>query len=153
MGTAINPRPYGGWLNFRYLELNGRIRRGISRPRRERVIVRNALKRIRLVYHEIFPFYNPLYNGWKNETEGSIAWLDFVVYERTVGMFVILFVPKYGQSGLKRHEREAFNKKQNYMEQRGIPVLVLSRRRTSQEYEAQIRMFVLHIRNKRKETI
>jgi hypothetical protein len=145
--------PFGGWGDLRHLELNKRLRMAINRPRRERLLVRAALKRIvGTVYHEIVPFANPYHTGFKEtELSGSIQWLDFVVYDRNLGMFVMQFNPQYGQSGLKPHEKRAFLDKEKYITERGFPFLTLSRLHTSQEYEIRIRMFIKkQIRDKEK---
>ena len=136
-------REYGGWGSFRYLELNGRIKKTIQFPRRERLLVRTALKHINIIYHELMPFFNPLHTGFREKENGSVQWIDFTCYTKETGMFVLQFNPRYGQSGVKPHERRAYQNKRDYVEKiKKIPFLLLSRNETSQIYEARIRRLI-----------
>lgn len=130
----MEKRPYGGWINYKSLEQNALNRRGIEFPRRERILVRTALKRMGLLYMEIIPFYNPLRN--------SIQWLDFCILGPNKRMFVLLFSARYSGHGVKPHELEAEKFKVDYMKERGTPCLVLKRTYTSFEYEVLIRRFI-----------
>ncbi len=133
-------KDYGRWVNFRYLEQNGIEKRKLQFPTRPRLLVRTALERIGLKYRETEPFYNPLYNGYKNQTIGSVQWLDFVVYLKSKRrILVILFNPKHGTGGLHKRQKESFNSKCKYMEQRNIPYTVIPKTYSSYEYEIVIR--------------
>lgn len=137
--------PYKGWVSFRYLMLNKRIRsRGINFPRRERVLVRIALDRIRLNFMELVPFYNPLNTGFRDNENGTIQWLDFTVYSHEIGMFIIQFQ----NTERHEHQRRAFNDKKKYIgEIKKLPILIINRQGTSQEYEIIIRMFIRKVLN------
>ncbi len=137
--------PYKGWVSFRYLMLNKRIRsRSINFPRRERVLVRIALDRIRLNFMELVPFYNPLNTGFRDNENGTIQWLDFTVYSHEIGMFIIQFQ----NTERHEHQRRAFNDKKKYIgEIKKLPILIINRQGTSQEYEIIIRMFIRKVLN------
>ncbi len=136
-------RPYGGWISWHYLELNARMRKGILYPTRERMLVRSALNKIGFRYKEIIPFYNPLYNGHKGQYNGSIQWVDFLVYNKLTGkMFALQFDVKNRHGGVLQRKKDVHRTKQEYLKQKGIPVLVLDRYWTGQEYEMRIRMFL-----------
>ena len=126
------------WGSWRYLELNARIRKGILYPRRERVLVRSALGKIGCRYKELIPVLNPFYHGWKGKEDKAMQWLDFCVFMNG-RMGVILFHPKRGQSGVKKHEKEAYEAKQRLLANKNIPILILKRNETSQVYELLIR--------------
>lgn len=132
--------PYNGWVDWRYLELNSRIRKGIRFPTRERMLIRDALKRIGLRYKELVPFYNPTYNGHRNQYDGSIQWVDFLVYKNR--MFAIQFDVKNRHGGVLQRKKDVHKTRKQYLEQRGIPVLIVDRYWTGQEYEMRIRMFL-----------
>lgn len=136
-----NKRPYGGWLNHKYLELNGRIRRGIEFPRRERVLFRTSLKRMNVLYRELVPFYNPLGHSFNGDI-GIIQWLDFCLWTPK-GMVVVLFDVKYPNHGVKPHEQKAFNDKKEWiMLEKKIPLRVVSRTMTSYEYQVILERFL-----------
>ena len=135
-------RPYGGWINHRYLELNGRIRKGIANPRRERLAARIALRKIGLRYKEIIPFFNPLHTGFKENENGTIQWLDFCILMPTKKMAVILFDIKQGGRGQKPYEYRSYNTKRQYLKDRNIPCLIMKRSYTSMEMEIVIRRFL-----------
>ena len=133
-------RPYGGWITFRYLEQNQKLKNEIVFPPRHRLLVRNALKLVGLRYKEIIPFYDPAYHGYKQQTVGSIQWVDFLIYEKHKRiMFAIQFRLA---GGAHKRTKERYNSKINYLEQRGIKVLQLRRDETTQAYEMRIRMFI-----------
>lgn len=141
--------PFKGWVSFRYLMLNKRIRsRGINFPRRERVLVRIALDRIRINFMELVPFYNPLNTGFRNNEDGTIQWLDFAVYSHEIGMFIVQFQ----NTERHEHQRRAFNDKKKYIKDvKKIPLLIINRHGTSQEYEILIRMFIRKVANERNQ--
>lgn len=123
---------------------NGRIRtRGIEFPRRERVLVRAALDILKFRYMEIVPIFCPLWHGKRGDkVEGDLVWYDFFYMMPNGHMACILFdliyVPSHGS---KPSERLAFQVKQDYMKQRGVPCLVLDRKSTVPEYAVQIQTF------------
>jgi hypothetical protein len=138
--TKPNRYSYGGWITFRYLEQNAIERKEIQFPSRHRLLVRTALGRVGLRYREVFPFYNPTYHGHKNQTEGSIQWADFIVFDKQrKRIFAIQFKLA---GGAHRRTKERYGSKIKYLEQRGIPVLELKRGETAQIYEMRIHMFL-----------
>ncbi len=128
---------FGHW---RYLLLNGRIKRGIAHPRRERILVRSALSKLGLRYKEFIPFYNPYWHGYKDTEGKAIQWLDFCIFSE--GLLVILFDYKYPNHGFKKPERLAWEVKVRFLEEKGIPTITLPRTLTSQIYEFEIKNFI-----------
>lgn len=140
-------RPYKGWMNPRYLELNKRLMKGRQRPRRERLAARVALQTIGLRYKEIMAFFNPLHTGFRENEKGTIAWLDFIIQMPNKRIAVILFDIQYPGHGVKPHERRGFEDKQQYLKDRKVPFLILKRHFTSQEMEILIRRFIQRTHN------
>lgn len=124
------------YVNYRYLELNGRIKKTLQFPRRERVLVRKALGSLNVKYRELVPFINPLYRGWKNTTPAAIQWLDFAIFYDK--LMVVQFHPKYPSGGVKHYEWDKFFALLDYLEEREVPYVVVERRHTSQEYRFYI---------------
>jgi hypothetical protein len=126
------------WGNWKYLVLNGRIRRKIQFPTRWHNTVKNTLKKIRIPFREIVPFKNKLYRGWKDaEPEFSIQWLDFVVYAEGK-LMVLLFREREGHA----YKKKAWRAKQDFLLEKNIPFLILERSYGSQEIEVLIRRFI-----------
>ena len=126
------------WVSPQYLILNGRIRtKGIAHPRRERVLVRTALRKIGLRYREIVPFINPHFKGHLEEHDRSISWLDFCIFHKK--MYVLLFNPKRAEGGMHAWQKKSWQSKLQVLEEKGIPYLILDKNLSSQEYEFLIR--------------
>lgn len=133
---------FGHW---RYLLLNGREKKKLEFPSRERSLVRTALQRLGLRYRETVPFLNPLYKGWKGQVDAAIQWLDFAVW-LDGRMVVLMFHPKHKTGGMKKHEKVSWQAKLRFLEEKGITYRVLTRSDTSQIYE-----FIIRTMKKRKE--
>lgn len=126
---------YGHW---KYLLLNGREKKKLATPSRERVLVRNALLRLGLGYKETVPFLNPLFKGWKGTVEAALQWLDFTVWLGNK-MGVILFNPRHRTGGLHKHQKLAWMAKLAFLRSKKIPFVILDRNDTSQIQEHLIR--------------
>jgi hypothetical protein len=118
------------WGSAQYLILNGRIRkRAIGYPARERLMVRRALINLHYRYREAVPFRNPL--------RKSVQWLEFVV-QMPGGRIIVLMFGKRLRGGWMLRELEAIKKKQEYLEGKGVPYLILPRNLSSQHYQIHI---------------
>jgi hypothetical protein len=147
---TVPTRPYGGWINYRYLELTAREKKRLNFPRRERINARAALRRLNLRYKETVPFFQPFYHGWKNDSEiGVISWFDFVVWSpKHSRMFVMQFEAKRPGYGIRKRIQDLFNALVHYCKWRGLPLLILSRRHTAQEHEISILLFLRRLENR-----
>lgn len=130
--------PYGNW---RYLLQNGKEKKKLQFPSRERVLVRQALVRAGYRYKETIAFLNPLYKGWKGAVDAGMQWLDFTVWTGD-RMVVLMFYPRAGGGGLHAYQKRAWQAKQDFLNKKGVPFIVLSRSDTSQIYEHLIKTFV-----------
>ena len=126
------------FVTFRYLEMHGRMKR--APLRREELLLIKAFNNIGLVYRRRVVFINPLYGGYKNLHDAVPQWLDFCIFYGK--MYVILFDLYRGRSGPKKREKDALKAKTDYLEQRGIEYLILSRKETSQIYEFRIKKLI-----------
>lgn len=125
--------------HWRWLVANGRVRKGISYPRRERVLVRNALSRIGVRYRELIPFYNP-HHSVIDRHVGGIQWLDFTLFHKR--LIVLLFDPYYSTGYGAQRAVQSLEDKKRFLNEKGVPCLELGRFMTSQEYEITIRLFL-----------
>lgn len=105
-------------------------------------MVRTALSRLHIKYRELEPFFNPFHFGFRENEAGAIQWLDVCILLPNKHMAVLLFNIRYGQSGVKPHERRAEKAKHAYLNYKKIPYIVLPRTHTSQEYQAVISRFI-----------
>jgi len=136
-------REHNGWISWKYLVLNGRMRKQIKFPTRERFLAKIAVSKLGYKFMEIVPFYNPLYNGNKNQYSGSIQWIDFLIYvPRIKKMIAIQFEAKSKSGGVHKRTKDVLRTKIEYLKQKGIPTLVIAKHLSSQEYEMLIRMFI-----------
>lgn len=125
------PRRRHKWGHWQSLVLNGRLRRGIDKPTRPRLLVRWAIMKLGMKYREIVPFMNPLHRG------GAVQWLDFCVWSGKK-MFVIMFPP----NGSHPYEKNGLEHKKQLLREKGIPYIVVPRHHTSQIYATMISNFV-----------
>lgn len=142
----MKQRPFNGWINYRYLEQNGINKRKAQFPIRERFLLKVAVDRLKIPYRQMVPFYNPLYNGWKDETEGAIQWADFVLFKERI--FVVRFTHKYRSGGAMKYKKKSYEAMKQYLTERNIPMLTVDRHHSSQEYELLIRRFMRQMKPK-----
>lgn len=137
-------QPYGGWINYRYLEQNKIMKNKLKFPTRARATIRNALARIGIKYKEAVAFYNPQYNGYKNQTDGSIQWLDYVLYipEKKKILILLMSIKRPNKSGVVKRDKNSFKAKIDYLTDTGREFFVLPHDYSTQEYELVIRTII-----------
>lgn len=134
MARSGNPNPHQA--------RDALIKKNASVPRRERWLVCLALTKLKLRYRQVVQFWNPLYTGLRRRVDGGRQWLDFVI-RTPYGMAVIMFKPSYSKgSNAHLFEKRALDEKKAFLEQKGIPYLVLSRLKSQQEYEVEIEFWL-----------
>lgn len=121
---------------------DGRMKKRASIPRREHWLVIQSLTNLRMRFWKQVRIYNPLFTGLRTRIDGGYQWLDFVI-RAPFGAAVILFKTSYS-NGSNAHlfEKRALSEKQAFLEQRGIPYLVLSRMKSQQQYEVEIEFWI-----------
>lgn len=129
------------FVTFRHLLINGRVKRGLEYPSRERSLVRKALSSLGIRYREAVVFINPYYYGSKDEyKDGTPQWLDFCIFKER--MYAIIFYPSYKGSGVTKRNRRVFDTKIEWLKYKQIPYLILDRRHTSQVHKYKIQTFL-----------
>lgn len=118
--------------NWRDMVNAGKWRKKARRPAYHHVLLRNALRKEGLTFQEFVVFYND-YN--------QLQYLDFVI-SRKGGPVVILWEAGYpkrregrwkrawGTSGLKKYEKVNRDRKREFLDKRGIPYMVASKKIT-----------------------
>lgn len=126
-----------------YKHMNrGRKRRDIKQPRRERILVTGALKRLGLRYWEMVEIINPNFTNQKGEVIGGQQWIDFIVVDQNRKLFAIEFYPKWGKHNPHQFHKRWMNEKKEFLAKRDIPTLILSRNETEQDYWGRIYIFL-----------
>lgn len=122
------------FTHWRYLNLHGRERKKLLNPSRERVLVRSTLSELSIRYREKVLFINHYWHTYKGDKSKAPQWLDFVCYKDGL-LFVLEFDPhKPNAGGLHERQRMALEAKEQYLKEKGVPYLILSRTETSQIY-------------------
>lgn len=133
---------------FTYKHLNkGRKRRDARLPRRERVLVSEALRRFGFRYWENVEIINPSFTNRKGEVIGGQQWIDYIVRDRDGKLFAIEFFPHWGGNARPhKYQLRWLEEKKLFLSARGMDMLVLKRwGDTSQIYWMRIQTF-LHLR-------
>jgi len=114
---------------------NGRKKKEVSYPRRERVLLREALKRLGIKRHwENVRVWNPDYTNQIGAKIGGYQWIDFVFVHRG-RLFCILYSQQWNGSGAKLFQKRWLEEKKQLLKDRGYPFIVVSRMKSSQEYQ------------------
>jgi hypothetical protein len=112
-----------------------------SVPRRERWLVQLSLENLHLRYWEAIIFWNPQYTGLRRRVNGGWQWLDFVV-RTPYGKLALIFKPQYGGSRAHLFEKRALAEKKAFLDDKGIPYLILSRMHSREQYEIILVMWM-----------
>lgn len=135
---------YGHW---RYLLLHGRAQKRIrENPTRTRQAMRKALNFLRIRYREMPMIRNPLFDGYKHDVPNAPQWLDFVVFNKKMG--VVLFKKRPDP----RHDQQ-MTTKLAYLEQRGVPVLVVPYKKSYMEYVVLLQPFLRELEYHAKQQV
>lgn len=114
-----------------------------KKPRREQVLLRQALSNLHVRYWEMIRIFNPDYTGMRTRYEhGGYQWLEFVVrmWDGRVG--AILLEPSYANSHAHKFETRALQEKQDFLSKRGTPFLVVARTHSQSAYEIRIEIWM-----------
>lgn len=116
---------------------------------RERLLVRDALKRVKGVrrHFENVVIWNPNGSNQKGEIVGRHQWIDFIVRTTAGVTFGILFSPNWGNSGPHKFQRAWMAEKVAYLKSRNISCLVLGRQDSLMEMTAKIQVWILRTRH------
>jgi len=132
----------GTHRKFQYKHMNiGRKRRDIKQPRRERLLVKEALSRLGLRYWEMVEIHNPNYTNRLGEVIGGQQWVDYIVVEKGT-LFAIEFYPRWGKNNPHQYQLRWMEEKKSFLLNRGIQTLVVARHHSSQEYWGYIYIFL-----------
>jgi hypothetical protein len=125
----------------------------VRRPRREHMLVVQALKKLGIRYWEQVRVWNPIYTGLRREVKGDFQWLEFVIRLPYGKPAVLLFHLNYGGSRPHKFEVRAMEQKKTFLEQKGIPYIVLSRQQSQSEYETYIDFWIRKEKRKHEKQI
>jgi len=119
----------------------------VAFPRREIVLVVEALRQLRLRSWLNVHIENPLHTNRAGEVVGGDQWLDFVVQYAKGRLLVILFWPKWaGNARPHKYQKNWHKEKQDFLDAKGIPHLTILRTETSQDYQVRILMKIRALR-------
>jgi hypothetical protein len=121
-------------------EAKARARKRADRPKRDILAIRTALNTLKLNYCQEVSFWNPLHKGRRGTWDAGLQWVDFVVKPKGKQAFVILHDDP--RKRFKSYEKIAFQVKQEGLNQRNVPYLILPKGMTSQEYQIKITFFI-----------
>jgi hypothetical protein len=132
-GGAYNPA-------WRDAVAKGRARKRAARPKRDILAVKTALHTLRLRYCQEVSFWNPRHAGKHGDWDGGLQWVDFIVRPKGKRAFaVILDDPS---KRWKAYEKIAHQIKQEGLNDRGVPFLIVPKGMSSQEYQLKIAWFM-----------
>ena len=134
--------------HYKHLD-SGRKRRDAMNPRREMLLVEQALAKLNLRYWKYIEINNPLYTNRKGEVIGGQQWIDFVVRGTDGRLFAIEFYPKWGIHNPHKYQLAWMAEKKDFLSQRGIGTLILMRNESSQTYQGRIYIY-LHTTHRRR---
>jgi hypothetical protein len=116
---------------------NGRKKREIQFPRRERVLVREALRKLGVTRtFENVRVWNPEYSTKKGDVVGGWQWIDFVFVHRH-RLYAILFEQTW-TGGPHKYQTRWMEQKKSLLTKRNLPHITLRRAMTGQEYQMRI---------------
>lgn len=115
-----------------------RLKKKLLHPSRERVLVREALRKLKVRYWETVQVWNPNYTGMRRRVEGGPQWLDFLLRLPDGRLGVLMFK----QTGLHTFEKRALEEKKAFLIQRAIPYLIISKGYSQDEYEIRIEFWM-----------
>jgi hypothetical protein len=127
---------------------HGKMKKMVRTPRRERLLIQQALSNLKVRYWEQVQFWNPAHLGRHRHLNGGYQWIDFLLYVKPIGFMAILFKPGWFGSGPHEFQRREFETKKAFLEQKGYPYLVVSRSLSRDEYQIRIEFWIL--KEKRK---
>lgn len=130
----------------RFRQHNVYMKRVIQKPRRERLLVQQALKKLGIRCWQQVEFWSPDHVGRYENLHGGWQWLDFVVRMPYGKPGVILLYGNWTHSGLHRYQKREIETKKAFLKKKGLPYLILPRTYSQQEYEVRIEWWM------RKET-
>jgi hypothetical protein len=119
----------------------------VSAPRRERLLVQQALRKMGLRFWENIQFWNPLYTGLRRKVDGGRQWLDFVI-RTPYGILVLIFKVQYATTMGHDFEKRALLEKQAFLRSKNIPYLMLSRTLSQGLYEVMIEFWMRKIKRR-----
>ena len=142
---SINRKPGGKYLpKWRELVQKGRARKRAARPKRDILAVKQALANLRLRYCQEVSFWNPKHTGKHGDWDGGLQWVDFVVRPKGKRAFVVILDDP--SKRWKAHEKVAYQVKQDGLNDRGVPFLIVKRSMSSMEYQLKIAWFMRKVR-------
>ncbi len=111
--------------------------------RRERLLVNQALKNIPTIkrWWEYVQFYNPLGTNRHGLLPGRKQRVDFIIRNKQGFTYAIEFHPQWGQSGPHKFQLRWLEEKKQFLEKKGIPLLVLRRGESLHGYISRIYLF------------
>lgn len=122
-----------------YQSHNAMAKNRVKVPRREHWLVRNALGKLKVRYWVQVWIWNPLYTGMRRRVEGGYQWLEFVIQLNGKPAAIFFPVHKYHTHDF---ERRAIEEKKAFLEQKGIPYLIVPRTYSQIEYEVTIEFWM-----------
>lgn len=130
--------PFKTWQD---LVRAGKWRKKRLRPARHHLLMREALKKERLLFRDYVMFYNKY---------DQLQYIDLLVRDKKGRMFAILWSYKqrkrHGRGvwngGIKPREKVNWNRKIEFLEERGVPYLVLHRYYSMDEMRVIVRRFM-----------
>lgn len=138
MTMPIQRKPEGKYIPaWRDAVAHGRARKRAAQPKRDILMVRGALEKLKLRHCQEISFWNPLHVGKHGDLNGGLQWVDFVVWTRPLPLIILLDDPT---KRTKDYEKAYLKNKKWGLADRGLPVLVLPAHKTSQEYWITIHM-------------
>lgn len=110
-------------------------------PRHEVVRLRKALGRLRLRYKEVCAFYNP--HHLDKNGRMLMQWFEFVVWIPNKGMGVLILDLHWPNRGhANRSQRTAQAHKEQFLNELGLPYLIVNRRWATDEMEVMLARWV-----------
>lgn len=120
----------------------GRIVKSQHRQRREQYLIQQALEKMGLRYWMKVTLSSPLHTDRNGTAVGGEQWADFIVRTKKRTLFAIEFYPKWGRHNPHKYQINWMMEKKALLEGRGVPVLILDRGLTGQEYWGYIHIFL-----------
>jgi hypothetical protein len=140
---TIRKHPKGIYLpKWRDAVAKGRARKRAARSKRDILAIKTALATLKLRYCQEVAFWNELYKPEtkKGRLDAGHQWVDFAVRPKGKPVFVIILDDP--SKRWKHHEKEAYKVKQEGLNLRSVPFLVLPKGMASQEYQLKISWFM-----------
>lgn len=120
----------------------GRIVKSKYRQRREQYSICRALEKMGLRYWMKVTLSSPLHTDRIGNIVGGEQWVEFIVRTKKRTLFAIEFYPKWGKHNPHQYQISWMMEKKSLLEGRGVPVLILDRGLTSQEYWGYLYVFL-----------